>query len=165
MLWATTALLLVASVVGQAPFRITGRMLSDTAAPVAGAEVELRRPDADAVVARDTSDAAGAFILEVRERGDYVVTVRRPGFYTLEHLAVTVTGDASLSLTLSPVREHLESLDVTSRGDPVGLTQNASEKSLSGAEAMTIPFTGSHNVKNALRTLPGVVQDLSLIHI
>jgi len=166
MLWATAALLLVASVVGQAPLRITGRTLSDTAAPVAGAEVELRRPDADAVVARDTSDAAGAFTLEVRERGDYVVTVRRPGFYTLEHLAVAVDGDASLSLTLSPVREHLESLDVTSRGDPVGLTQNASEKSLSGAEAMTIPFTGSHNVKNALRTLPGVVQDaVNDVHI
>src|SRR4051812_37088034 len=133
--WAATALLLLATV-GQAPLHLNGRTLSDTAAPVAGTDIELRKPGADAVVARATTDAAGGFAIEVAEPGTYVLPAAHPGFFTLERLAVAVLCDTSLSLTLSPLREHLESLDVSSRGDPVGLTRNASEKSLTGAEAM-----------------------------
>src|SRR4051812_48813531 len=97
LLWAATALVLLASV-GQTPLRITGRTLSDTAAPIAGAEIALRKPGADAVVAHATSDAAGSFSLEVGEPGSYVLTAAHEGFFTLERLAVTVAADTSLSL-------------------------------------------------------------------
>ena len=72
---------------------------------------------------------------------------------------MTLAPGTDVVLTLLPVREHLESLDVTSRGDPASLSQPSAEQALSGAEAMNVPFNGSHGVKNALRTLPGVVQD------
>jgi hypothetical protein len=142
-----------------AQVRIDGRTISDTAAPVAGAEVTLRTPASDAVVARAASDAAGAFVVEVAATGPYRISVERQGFYAIEHQLMTLAPGTDLVLTLLPVREHLESLDVTSRGDPASISQPSAEQALSGAEAMNVPFNGSHGVKNALRTLPGVVMD------
>lgn len=145
----------------QPQVRVSGRTMSDTAAPVAGAEVVVRKTAGGPVIAHVVSDAAGAFTLEVAEPGVYVVSVERQGFFTIDNQAVELAAGGSIVLTLETMREHLESLEVTSRGDPVGLTQTGTEKALSGAEAMNIPFEGSHSVKNALRTLPGVVQDVS----
>jgi hypothetical protein len=143
----------------EAQVRIVGRTMSDTSAPVAGAEILLRTQASDAVVARATSDAAGAFLIEVATAGAYRVSVERQGYYAIEHQLETLAAGTELLLTLLPVREHLESLDVTSRGDPSSLGQPSTEQALSGAEAMNVPFNGSHGVKNALRTLPGVVMD------
>ena len=151
--------LLAVAAAAEAQVRVSGRTMSDTAAPVAAAEVVVRTPASDAVVARATSDAAGAFVVEVAATGAYRVSVERQGFYAIEHQEVTLAAGADLLLTLLPVREHLESLDVTSRGDPASISQPSTEQSLSGAEAMNVPFNGSHGVKNALRTLPGVVMD------
>jgi hypothetical protein len=100
-----------------------------------------------------------------------VIDAERPGFYAIARQpfsAVTGTPGAppALTLTLFPVREHVESLEVTSRGDAVALGREAGTQTLAGAEAMNVPFAGSHDVKNALRTLPGVVQDaFSGIHV
>ena len=149
--------LLGAAAAAQAQVRVSGRTMSDTAAPVAAAAVVARTPDSDAVVARATSDASGAFVLEIAATGTYRVSVERQGFYAIEHQEVTLAPGTDVVLTLFPVREHLESLDVTSRGDPASLSQPSGEQSLSGAEAMNVPFNGSHGVKNALRTLPSVV--------
>ena len=133
--------------------------MSDTAAPVAAADVVVRTPASDDVVARATSDASGAFVLEIAATGSYRISVERSGFYAVEHQLVTLAPGADVVLTLFPVREHLESLDVTSRGDPASISQPSAEQALSGAEAMNVPFNGLHGVKNALRTLPGVVMD------
>lgn len=151
--------LLALAAVAEAQVRIGGRTISDTAAPVSGAEVVLRTPAADDAVARATSDAAGAFVVDVHTAGAYLVSVERQGFYAIEHQLMTLAPGSTLTLTLLTVREHLESLDVTSRGDPSSLSQPSTEQALSGAEAMNVPFNGSHGVKNALRTLPGVVMD------
>ena len=151
--------LLGAAAAAQAQVRVSGRTMSDTAAPVAAAEVVVRTPASDDVVARATSDAAGAFVLEIAATGAYRVSVERQGFYAIEHQEVTLAPGADVVLTLFPVREHLESLDVTSRGDPASISQPSAEQALSGAEAMNVPFNGSHGVKNALRTLPSVVMD------
>ena len=157
--WLAAVCLLALSTAAQAQIRVTGRTISDTAAPVAAAEILVRTPAADDVLARATSDAAGAFVLEIAESGVYRISVERQGFYAIEHQELTLAPGTDILLTLFPVREHLESLDVTSRGDPASLSQPSNEQALSGAEAMNVPFNGSHGVKNALRTLPGVVMD------
>ncbi len=151
--------LLGAAAAAQAQVRVIGKTMSDTSAPVAAAEVIVRTTASDDVVARATSDASGAFVLEVGATGTYRISVERQGYYAIEHQEVTFALGADVVLTLFPVREHLESLDVTSRGDPASISQPSAEQSLSGAEAMNVPFNGSHGVKNALRTLPSVVQD------
>ncbi len=151
--------LLVLAAGAEAQVRISGRTVSDTAAPVAGAEIVLRTPASDDVVARAISDAGGTFVVDIAATGAYRISVKRQGFYAIEHQLTTLAPGSDLLLTLLPVREHLESLDVTSRGDPASISQPSTEQALSGAEAMNVPFNGSHGVKNALRTLPGVVMD------
>jgi outer membrane receptor protein involved in Fe transport len=157
--WLGAVCCLLLAATAHAQVRVSGRTQSDTAAPVAGASVAARTPASNDVVARATSDAAGVFVLEIAATGEYRVSVQRQGFYAIEHQLMTLAPGTDVVLTLLPVREHLESLDVTSRGDPASLSQPSAEQVLSGAEAMNVPFNGSHGVKNALRTLPGVVQD------
>jgi hypothetical protein len=157
--WLSAMCLLAVAATAQAQVRVSGRTMSDTSAPVAAAEVVVRTTASDAVVARAISDASGAFALEIDATGDYRVSVERQGFYAIDHLSMTLTPGTDVVLTLFPVREHLESLDVTSRGDPASISQPSAEQALSGAEAMNVPFNGSHGVKNALRTLPSVVMD------
>ena len=163
-LLALAGLLATAGAAG-AQVRIGGRTLSDTAAPIAGAEVIVYTASGT-VAARATSDPAGAFTVEIATPGVYRVSAVRAGFFSVEALEISLPPAGDLVLTLPAVREHVEALEVTSRGDPASVTQISTEQSLSGAEAMNVPFLGSHNVKNALRTLPGVVQDsFSGIHV
>ncbi len=63
--WLGVVCLLVFGAAAQAQVRIVGRTISDTAAPVAGADVVLRTPASDDVVGRATSDAAGTFVVEI----------------------------------------------------------------------------------------------------
>ena len=158
VLIALAALLCLAPA-AQAQVRLTATAVSDTAAPVAGAEVTVRSRQSDDVVARAVTDAAGAFSVDVGTPDSYRISIERQGFYAITHQEVALPATEPLIFTLHPIREHLEAVDVTSRGDPTSVTQNTSEKALSGAEAMNIPFGGSHSVRNALKTLPGVVQD------
>jgi hypothetical protein len=160
------ACLLLAASAAQAQVRVAGRTVTDTAAPIAGVEVVLREAAADVIVARASSDPAGAFTLEIPRPGTYRVSAERSGYFAIDNLAVELASTQPLVLTLPPVREHVESLEVTSRADPTSVTQESAEQTLSGAEAMNVPFNGSHNLKNALKTLPGVVQDgVSGIHV
>jgi hypothetical protein len=62
-------------------------------------------------------------------------------------------------LLLSPAREVFESLDVTAVESMVNLDRVVSEQSLNGAQMLAVPFPSSNNLKNALRIVPGVIQD------
>jgi hypothetical protein len=159
-------LAVVAPVVAAAQTRVAGRTVSDTAAPVADVEIAARTAAGAGVVAKAVSDASGGFTLDLPGAGDYLIDAGRPGFYAITGQPFAASPGAALSLTMFPVREHVESLEVTSRGNAVALGGEAGTQALSGAEAMHVPFAGSHDVKNALRTLPGVVQDaFSGIHV
>ena len=70
--WLSAVSLLLLAATAHAQVRVNGRTLSDTAAPVAGASVAARTPASNAVVARATTDAAGAFVLELAATGDTV---------------------------------------------------------------------------------------------
>ena len=155
----TSVGLLGAAVPAQAQVRVSGKTMSDTSAPVAAAEVVVRTPASDVVVgARRATLRARSCSRSPPPAPTGSASSTRASTPS-RHQEVTLEPGADLVLTLFPVREHLESLDVTSRGDPASISQPSAEQSLSGAEAMNVPFNGSHGVKNALRTLPGVVQD------
>jgi outer membrane receptor protein involved in Fe transport len=154
------ALFLTAALSGQ--IRLTGRVVSDTNAPITNAVVTVRPASGTGQNARAFTDKSGAFATQVPGPGAYLLNAEAVGYYTLKDRALAVVaGDHELTVTLDPVREFSDSMDVTAASGSVALDQTASEETLTGAQMIDIPFPVTQDLKAAMRALPDVVQDNS----
>jgi len=106
------------------------------------------------------TDPTGAFECRVAEPGGYLVDVEREGFFTLKsRVIVLVEGPNEIQFVLNPLREVFESLDVSASAATVDLDRTEPEKALRGTDILAVPYPTTNNLKNALRIIPGVVQD------
>ena len=139
-----------------ADFDLRGRVTNDTNKPLEDVRIEIVLPDGR--TCRAASDNGGSFSYIFSGSGEYRITAERDGYF---RLAETLTLDAGreLHLVLNPVREVFESVDVRASGSRVNLDRTTPAHAVSGAEMLSIPFPSSNNLKNALRMMPGVVQD------
>jgi hypothetical protein len=182
-----------------ATVHVTGKVVSDTGAPIEHAIVSIR-PDAAADpmnMRRTTTDASGGFALDLPALptpGAYVADVTAAGFFPLTGQPIRIDGrepepaparqrererepefhrerghvpgreprlgpGPELRLVLSPIRDFAETVNVSPRASPLDLDQNGSQDTLSGAELLDVPFSGSGSVKAGMKTLNGVVSD------
>jgi len=157
---AAIAFFALACATAEAEVALRGRVISETGSPVAGARVTLA-PAGNASVRRVlTTDPAGAFAVRLAAAGDYAIDVEREGFFTLKRRAILlVAGPNEIQLVLNPLREVFESVDVTASAATVDLDRAAPEKALRGTDILAVPYPTTNNLKNALRIIPGVVQD------
>jgi hypothetical protein len=168
---------------------VTGKVVSDTGAPIEHAIVSLTTRAAGTAAAaapstsatatagspapaaadggvgisiRATTDASGAFALDVPARGAYLVDISASGFFTLARQPVSIgdtgAGSGGLRFVLSPIRDFSETVSVSPHASPLDLDQNGSQQTLSGSELLDVPFSGS-GVKAGMTTLTGVVMD------
>ncbi|MBI4875470.1 MAG: TonB-dependent receptor [Acidobacteria bacterium] len=143
---------------GLAEVRLAGRVTSENNSPVSGARVRLQKPDG--VWVEMASDTAGAFECRLAAAGDYRIAAERDGYFRLgERPLWLAEGANEVELALTPLREVFEAIDVRAVSSIVDLERVVSEQSLSGAELLAVPFPASNSLKNALRVVPGVVQD------
>ncbi len=144
-----------------------GRVTSETGSPVAGARVTVSSAQSAARRRVLVTDSAGAFGCSLAPAGDYIIDVEREGFFTLKGRPVRLgSGANDIQLVLNPLREVFESIDVNASAGTVSLDQTAPERSLHGTDILAIPYPTTNNLKNALRIIPGVVQDsMGGIHV
>ncbi len=143
-----------------AQVRIAGRVTNDTNSPISNAVVSVRRVGDAVPRARAFTDPAGAFAIQLPSAGDYLLNAEALGYYNLKDRPFAVTsGEHDANITLVPVREFADSVNVTAASGSVALDQTATEQTLTGAQMLDIPFPVTHDLKNAMRALPGVVQD------
>lgn len=139
---------------------LRGRVVSETGSPVAGARVTISSPGAGTIRTVLVAGPGGAFECRLAGAGDYWIDVEREGFFTLKRRALPLRpGPNEVQFVLNPLREVFESLDVSARAATVDLDRAAPEKALHGTDILAIPYPTTNNLKNALRILPGVVQD------
>ena len=151
-------LLLVNALSGQV--RLTGRVVSDTNAPVTNAVITVRAEGDAGPRARASTDPSGEFTVQLPAPGAYLLNTEAVGFYTLKDRPVTVAaGDQEMAITLNPVREFADSVDVTAVSGSVALDQASSQETLTGAQMIDIPFPVNNDLKGAMRALPNAVQD------
>jgi outer membrane receptor protein involved in Fe transport len=142
----------------QAQIALTGSVSSENSAPIAGARVMLR--SSGGLLVEAVSGAAGLFTCSIPDPGTYSLSAERTGYFRLPERELRVAPDmGELHLVLTPVREVYESIDVTAAPQALDMATAAPRKILSGAQAIAIPFPSSNSLKNALRVMPGVVQD------
>lgn len=141
-----------------AQIRLNGRVVNDNNAPVAGARVSLQ--GAGDRVRTAVSDPSGAFVFTLEASGEYRLHAEREGYFRLNNLIVHVPEKGGeVQVVLNPVREEFQSVDVRASTAAVDLERAATSRAVTGVNLLSVPFPSSNSLKNAMRIMPGIVQD------
>lgn len=141
----------------QGQTRLTGRVVDENDIPVKQARVIVK--NAAGEVAQAATDPTGAFSVLLPLPGDYLLNVRAEGHFELRDRPIHVDNSSEITLTLNPLREVFQSMDVNGSPSPLDLEQTGQKTALSGTEINDIPFPSSHSLRNSMRLMPGVLQD------
>ncbi|HTX34328.1 MAG TPA: carboxypeptidase regulatory-like domain-containing protein [Bryobacteraceae bacterium] len=145
-----------ASAWGQA--ELSGQVVDDHDAPIAGAHVTVR--SATGPPLETYSGPTGAFRLTLPGPGDYLAGAAHAGYFELHAQPVHVeAGGTEVNLVLNPQREVFQSVQVGELPNAVDPAQTQSEQRLSGTEVNDVPYAASNSLRNAMQLIPGVVQD------
>jgi hypothetical protein len=144
---------------------VTGRIIDDTGAGIAGARVEVR-PGPGGAPAVASSDPAGNFTLSLPAAGEYSIRAERLGFYLYQNRSQLLgPGPAELTIALNHLQEFSDRIDVTYSPPAIDPKQPADHKELDNTEIQAIPYPAPQDYRNALPLMDGVVQDnLGRVH-
>ncbi|MBI3694211.1 MAG: TonB-dependent receptor [Acidobacteria bacterium] len=136
-----------------AEVQITGKVVDENQVAVAGARVWIESHSA-------ISDHAGAFTLELGQPGDYKISAQREGYFLLrDQPAHLVAGENIVTLVLNNQREVFDSVEVSYSPPAVNTEETAATHEIQATELLGIPYPSTHDLRNALPLLPGVVRD------
>ncbi len=144
----------------QAEVRLSGRVSNENFIPLGAVHitVSIKSPQTRGFVTN--SDNSGAFSILLPETGEYILQAERTGYFRILNFAISVTSaEQDLHLTLTPLHEVFESLEVTATPGMVDPDKPASSQQVTNKELMEVPYPGTTNLHNSLRMMPGVVQD------
>lgn len=141
--------------------RIAGHIRDENGAPVSGVHISAHPVDSPQPVWQAETGPDGAFSLTLASSGDFLLDASREGYYKLKDQTLHVeTGLAQdFSFTLATVREVFQSVDVSEQPSPTDIEQTQNEERLAGTEINDILYPNSHSLVNAMKLMPGVVQD------
>ncbi len=143
----------------QAQVSVTGRVVDETGAGVAGTRIEVRPADGGAP-AIASSDKAGGFKVVLPSAGDYSIRAERLGFYLYQRRSQEfVPGGAELTITLNHLQEFSDRIDVTYSPPAIDPTKPADHKELDNTEIESVPYPAPQDFRNALPLIDGVVMD------
>ncbi len=137
---------------------ISGRVVDETDAAIAGALVEVSTAEGVAV-ATASSDLAGNFQLTLPAPGAYEVRARRLGFYLYQGHAQRFEKSGELTITLNHLQEFSEKVDVVYSPPAIDPAQPSDHRELDNAEILTVPYPAQEDYRNALPMMDGVVLD------
>lgn len=131
--------------------RFAGHVVDEHDAPVANARVTVADRSA-------YSGPAGEFHLDLPGAGAVEVTVDRQGYFQLKK---TIEVATDVTLVLNVQRELFQNVVVGAQPSPVEPEQTQPVERLSGTEVNDIPYPASHSLRNAMKLMPGVIEDPS----
>lgn len=124
---------------------------------VASARVLLQSPPLPAV--RCETDFSGRCHFPTLSAGQYELRVEKEGFYALVDSNVQIAPDTSLEISISHLQEVREVVNVRESPPAIDPAQVTAQESISGLDVLNIVYPASHDYRNALNYIPGVVQD------
>jgi hypothetical protein len=141
---------------------ISGSVTDETGNPIAGARVTANTTGSEVrPIAAVTSDAAGAFRLELPAAGEYQLRVQREGFFLLVNQNTRLDPSIPVDIHLIHLKELAESINVPYSPPVVDPEQTAEVKHLDGQTILNLPYAASQDFRQALPLMPGAVQDNS----
>jgi hypothetical protein len=105
------------------------------------------------------TDFAGHCYFRNLSAGAYEIRVQKPGFYAVSGQAVEVGQLSSLDVKLFHIQEVREVVNVVESPPGIDPAQTAAGEQLTGMDILNIPYPATHDYRNVLNYIPGVVQD------
>jgi carboxypeptidase family protein len=91
--------------------------------------------------------------------GSYQLRVEKEGFYANVQPSVQITPASTIEVTISHQQEVREVVDVVESPPAIDPAQVSAQESISGLDVLNIVYPATHDYRNALNFIPGVVQD------
>jgi len=142
-----------------ADVRLVGRVVDENNVPVPGAQVTLTAPG-QPLRLQAITDLSGRFGFRLPALGDYLLAAECENYFRLKEHQVRLAADGEeVTLVLNPVREVFERIDVSHSAPLLDFDRTTQERRLSGTRLVDIPYPRTASLRNALRAVPGIVQD------
>jgi hypothetical protein len=136
---------------------VAGRVIDEDGAPVPAARVAVHCGAAPVIEVQ--TGPAGLFELSLPP-GDCTLNAGHAGFFELRDRPLHIgDGPTEVTVTLNPQHEVFQSVTVGALPAPIEPAETQGEQRLSGTEVNDIPYPASHSLRNAMKLMPGVIQD------
>jgi hypothetical protein len=140
---------------------VTGRIVDENGAAVGGARITFKKAG-DSTSQDVLADPTGTFNVRLPAPGAYSVAAAQTGFFPLKEYSIQVTeGPQEVHLVLNHIREVFQSVNVETSVSPIDFDRTTSERTLDKLQIMNVPYPSTHDLRNAIKLIPGVVQDAS----
>ena len=93
--------------------------------------------------------------------GPYQLRIEKEGFYALVEPKVEIIPTSAIEVAISHQQEVREVINVVESPPAIDPAQIAARETLSGLDVINIVYPGTHDYRNVLNFIPGVVQDQS----
>jgi len=138
---------------------LTGKVIDETGVAVAGVKVSLTGNSLKAPLAT-VSDDAGRFLMAQPPPGLYGLKAEKPGYYaTVSRNLEIKEGAASLEVIINHMQEFEETVNVVYSAPVVDRKEASAATSLTAEEITDLPIVSTHDFRNSLPLIPGVVKD------
>jgi hypothetical protein len=91
----------------------------------------------------------------------FQLRIEKQGFYTAVLSSVQPQATAAVDVTLSHLQEVRSVVNVSESPSPIDPAQVSSKEQITGLDIIDIPYPATHDYRNVLNFIPGVVQDAS----
>jgi len=150
-------LALVVAAAAQSGTAPTVAVIDENGVAVASARVLLESPPLPSV--RCQTDFTGRCQLPSLPAGSYQLRVEKEGFYAAVQQSVQITPASSIEVTIAHQQEVREVVNVVESPPAIDAAQIAAQETISGLDVINIVYPATHDYRNALNYIPGVLQD------
>jgi hypothetical protein len=105
------------------------------------------------------TDFAGHCSFQGLGAASYQLRVEKEGFYAVSPIPVQVGQTLNVDVKLSHLQEVREVVNVVESPPGIDPAQTASSEQLTGLDVLNIPYPATHDYRNVLNFIPGVIQD------
>jgi hypothetical protein len=134
-----------------------GRVLDENGVAVAGARLSINGETQGAAVA--VTDEAGRFVVRGLSPGHYHARVEKLGFYAFVSEMELGETPSPLEIVLNHTQEFEETVNVVYSAPRVDPEETSAQTKITADEIQDLPFSSTHDFRNALPLMPGVFKD------
>ncbi len=159
------ALMLIPAVTGYSQ-ELSGKVVDENGEIVAGAKVSLSGGSLKAPLVA-VSDDGGRILFPSVAPAIYELRAEKPGYYATIERSFEVKGNpAPVEITLNHQQEYEEKVDVVYSAPVIDRQDASAATSLTAEEIIDLPTIATHDFRNSLPLIPGVVKDnLGRLHL
>ena len=132
-------------------------VVDDTGVAIRDARISI--PSSSQPTLHGLTDFNGRCQFPSLPAGQYQIHVEKEGFYAVDESNVQIARGSVVEVALTRQQEVRETVDVHESAPAIDPAQISARETLSGLDVIDMVYPGTHDYRNALNFIPGVVQD------